>query len=106
MQIPRQTPIAPLAPVDNLTGSALVTCLDRMQTLTDEREQIKTKLQVRKIITALCMLPYNKTRRAIIYDIDFDSVYWSTPVLTFAVSLRNLSEIRLRGIYTKRRKTK
>ena len=36
-------------PVDHLTGLVMVKCLDRIQALTDEREQIQTKLQVRNM---------------------------------------------------------
>ena len=36
-------------PVDHLTGHMMVKCLDRIQALTDERELIQTKLQVRNM---------------------------------------------------------
>ena len=39
--------LQPLEPVDHLTGHMMVKCLDRIQALTDERDLIKTKLQVR-----------------------------------------------------------
>ena len=46
-QISRQA----LQPVDHLTGKMVGKCLSSMQALNDEREQIQTKLQVRKNVS-------------------------------------------------------